>query len=304
VPRRGQPAAPVGGADRRHLGPGVADRVDHHDRDAPGLELGVLGRAEVGEDRDDAGRPAGQHLLDPGPARHPPALQLREDHAQPAVPRHLLNAADDLDRPGALQLVEHQLQQLGRGGATGNAPGCGSGCTSCCLTNSAATVASTGRGPAWTRSACAQAGGPLTGPNPTDRGKPGSKYHLLVERGGIPLAVGLSAANTHDSMLLEQLVDAVPAIKGPRGRPGRPRKRPSKLRCDKGFDYSHCRRARVDAGSRPGSPDAGSSRASGSAGTGMWWSGRWRGWWATGGCRFATSDVPTSCWRSSTSRVR
>jgi transposase len=38
--------------------------------------------------------------------------------------------------------------------------------------------------------------------------------------------VGLSAANTHDSLLLEQLVDAVPAAIGPRGRPGRPRRRP------------------------------------------------------------------------------
>jgi hypothetical protein len=71
-----------------------------------------------------------------------------------------------------------------------------------------------------------QAGGCLTGPNPTDRGKLGSKYHLLVDRGGIPLAVALSAANTHDSMLLEQVIDAVPAVKGPRRRPGRPRKRP------------------------------------------------------------------------------
>jgi hypothetical protein len=44
-------------------------------------------------------------------------------------------------------------------------------------------------------------------------------------------------------MSLEQMVDAVPAIKGPRGRPGRLRKRPSKLHCDKGYDYSRCRRA-------------------------------------------------------------
>src|ERR687897_3292532 len=47
-----------------------------------------------------------------------------------------------------------------------------------------------------------QTGGELTGPNPTDRGKLGTKYHLLVDRGGIPLAVRLSAANTHDSVLL------------------------------------------------------------------------------------------------------
>jgi transposase len=83
----------------------------------------------------------------------------------------------------------------------------------------------------------------LTGPNPVDRGKPGSKYHLLVDRRGIPLAVDLSAANTHDSLLLEAMVDAIPAVKGPRGRPGRPRRRPAKLHCDKGYDYPRCRRA-------------------------------------------------------------
>jgi IS5 family transposase len=55
--------------------------------------------------------------------------------------------------------------------------------------------------------------------------------------------VCLSAANTHDSMLLEAAADAVPPIKGPRGRPGRPRKRPAKLHCDKGYDYPRCRRA-------------------------------------------------------------
>jgi IS5 family transposase len=64
-----------------------------------------------------------------------------------------------------------------------------------------------------------------------------------VDRNGIPLAVCLSAANTHDSMLLEAMVDAVPAIRGPRGRPGRPRKRPAKLHGDKGYDHPRCRRA-------------------------------------------------------------
>jgi len=87
-------------------------------------------------------------------------------------------------------------------------------------TRLAARASPTGPGPASTRSAFAPSGGgELTGPNPTDRGKPGSKYHLLVDRGGIPLAVGLSAANTHDSVRLEPMVDAVPAIKGPVGGP-------------------------------------------------------------------------------------
>ena len=83
----------------------------------------------------------------------------------------------------------------------------------------------------------------MTGANPVDRGKAGSKYHLLIDGGGLPLAVGLSAANTHDSQLLEPMVDAVPAVIGPRGRPGRPRKRPAKLHGDKGYDYPRCRRA-------------------------------------------------------------
>jgi IS5 family transposase len=55
--------------------------------------------------------------------------------------------------------------------------------------------------------------------------------------------VWLSAANTHDSVLLERLVDAAAPIKGPRGRPGRPRKRPVKLHGDKVYDYPRCRRA-------------------------------------------------------------
>jgi hypothetical protein len=52
--------------------------------------------------------------------------------------------------------------------------------------------------------------GELTGANPVDRGRPGSKYHLLIDAAGLPLTVDLSAANIHDSQLLEQLVDAVP----------------------------------------------------------------------------------------------
>src|SRR4029450_7937488 len=52
--------------------------------------------------------------------------------------------------------------------------------------------------------------GELVGATPADRAKPGSKYHLLIDATGVPLAVGLSAANTHDSRLLEPMVDAVP----------------------------------------------------------------------------------------------
>jgi hypothetical protein len=55
--------------------------------------------------------------------------------------------------------------------------------------------------------------------------------------------VSLSTAKTHDSVLLEATVDAIPPVKGPWGRPGRPRKRPAKLHLDKAYDYPRCRRA-------------------------------------------------------------
>jgi hypothetical protein len=66
-------------------------------------------------------------------------------------------------------------------------------------------------------------GGQKTGATPTDKGKSGSKHHIVVDRKGIPLSVIHSAANVHDSEVLEEVVDAIEPIRKPRGRP---RKRP------------------------------------------------------------------------------
>ena len=63
----------------------------------------------------------------------------------------------------------------------------------------------------------------------------------MADRGGVPLAVVLTAANVHDSKVLEESVDAIEPIKRP-GR-GRPRKRPKKLHADKGYDFGRCRKA-------------------------------------------------------------
>ena len=52
----------------------------------------------------------------------------------------------------------------------------------------------------------AKRGGELTGPNPTDRGKAGTKYHVVVATDGIPLAVAPSAANVHDTRLFPHLL--------------------------------------------------------------------------------------------------
>jgi transposase len=73
----------------------------------------------------------------------------------------------------------------------------------------------------------------LTGPSPVDRGKPGSKIHVLSDQAGLPLTVGISAANTHDSHALKPLVNALPAI---RSRRGPRRRKPAKPHADKAYD--------------------------------------------------------------------
>ncbi|WP_345071273.1 IS5 family transposase [Phytohabitans flavus] len=87
--------------------------------------------------------------------------------------------------------------------------------------------------------------GDLTGPNPVDRGKPGSKIHVLCDRRGVPLTCLICAANTHDSRLLIPLLDSIAPIRVPRGRP---RRRPGKLHADKAYDVPALRAAIRDRG--------------------------------------------------------
>jgi IS5 family transposase len=71
-----------------------------------------------------------------------------------------------------------------------------------------------------------------------DRDKPGSKIHALSDRAGLPLAVGVSAANTNDHHALQPLVKAIPTVRSPRG----PRRhRPTKLHADKAYDVVELR---------------------------------------------------------------
>jgi len=81
-------------------------------------------------------------------------------------------------------------------------------------------------------------GGTLTGPNPVDRGKKGSKIHVLADANGLPLVVGVSGANLHDRQMLVPLVTGIPPI---RSRRGPRRRRPAKLRADKGYDQDELR---------------------------------------------------------------
>jgi IS5 family transposase len=61
----------------------------------------------------------------------------------------------------------------------------------------------------------------------------------------------LTAANVHDSKVLEEAVDSIEPIKRPRGRLGRPRKRPKKLHAEKAYDFPRCRKALRKRGITP-----------------------------------------------------
>ena len=68
-------------------------------------------------------------------------------------------------------------------------------------------------------------GGAATGPNPTGRGEAGSEHHVLTDRGGVPPAATVPAANAHDIRgLLPAVVARPPAGDGSPGR--RPRQSP------------------------------------------------------------------------------
>ena len=60
-----------------------------------------------------------------------------------------------------------------------------------------------------------------------------------------------TAANVHDSKTLQEAPDAIVPVRGPRGRPGRPRKRPKKPHADKGYDFPRCREALRKRGIAP-----------------------------------------------------
>jgi transposase len=47
----------------------------------------------------------------------------------------------------------------------------------------------------------------MTGSNPTDRSKLGTKRHILTDKDGIPLSVVISSASTHDIKAVTEVID-------------------------------------------------------------------------------------------------
>jgi putative transposase len=77
----------------------------------------------------------------------------------------------------------------------------------------------------------ARFGGDEVGPNPTDRGKDGTKRGLIVDEDGGPLGAVIAGANVHDTKLLEATIEAVVV-----GRPEPTKEGPQNLCLDKGHD--------------------------------------------------------------------
>jgi transposase len=71
-----------------------------------------------------------------------------------------------------------------------------------------------------------------------DRRRAGSKHHLITCGRGSPLAVKTTAANVNDITEFVPLLDAVPPV---RGRRGRPRRRPKHVYGDRAY---HSRKSR------------------------------------------------------------
>jgi transposase len=71
------------------------------------------------------------------------------------------------------------------------------------------------------------------GANPVDRGKPGSKLHVVCDDGGLPLTAVVTAANVNDTTVVQAVVEDLPPIRTPAERR---RTRPAKVHADKGDD--------------------------------------------------------------------
>lgn len=84
-----------------------------------------------------------------------------------------------------------------------------------------------------------------TGRNPTDRGKQGSKVHLLVDERGAPLALHVTGANEHDKWSADDLIFTLVAE-----RPD-PTEVEQHFCADKGYDYDDVHTAVEQAGYIP-----------------------------------------------------
>jgi transposase len=82
-------------------------------------------------------------------------------------------------------------------------------------------------------------GGEDSGPNPTDRGKSGTKHHVMTDAGGIPLSATVSAANVNE---VSEVFGVLTGMEPVGGKPGPKRQKPERLQGDAGYDSEPVRR--------------------------------------------------------------
>jgi transposase len=116
------------------------------------------------------------------------------------------------------------------------------------------------RGAADSTKSRALGGGDDTGPNPTDRGKLGTKQHVLSDARGIPLAATVTGANAADVTQLLPLVDKIPDLSGEHG--DKPTK-PEELYADRAYDSEPHREGLRDRGVEPKIPKRRTEHGSG-----------------------------------------
>ncbi len=130
----------------------------------------------------------------------------------------------------------------------------------------------------------AKRGGDLVGPNPTDRGKHGTKYHIATTGDGVPVACAATAANVNDTVLFERLFLAAFAVLA----------RVRTVFADRATTPSGTVRSAAASGRSPASTGAANRTDRVSALGGGRSSAAWLGCWKTGAWRSATTASATS----------
>jgi transposase len=75
-------------------------------------------------------------------------------------------------------------------------------------------------------------GGEATGKSPVDRGKLGTKRHVLTDQRGVPVGLKITGANRHDSQAVRSTLESIPVKRPAAGEAGE-----QHLTADKGYDY-------------------------------------------------------------------
>ena len=87
----------------------------------------------------------------------------------------------------------------------------------------------------------------MTGPNPADRGKLGTKRHILTDQDGIPLSAVVTGANTHDMKAAIDMLDNI-VVKRPSSKI---HKKKQNLCLDKGYDFQEIENGVIKKGYLP-----------------------------------------------------